>query len=137
MKHGSVSIFGHDLRREREKAKAHRLDSQSQFLTVRHRQSIYSTRPVVKERYKLALQRAEYCLKQMDLWTSAIPFQALVRRMKRRVMIAYALVHAPKLLILTSSPQASIEIRRSMWQMMQKSINKHDHHPNHALSGRS
>jgi ABC-2 type transport system ATP-binding protein len=41
--------------------------------------------------------------------------------MKRRVMIARAMVHAPKLLIL-DEPTAGvdIEIRRSMWQMMQE-----------------
>ncbi len=41
--------------------------------------------------------------------------------MKRRVMIARAMVHAPKLLIL-DEPTAGvdIEIRRSMWRMMQE-----------------
>jgi ABC-2 type transport system ATP-binding protein len=71
---------------------------------------------------KLALQRTEYCLKQMDLWDKRDTIsRRLSGGMKRRVMIARALVHAPKLLIL-DEPTAGvdIEIRRSMWKMMQE-----------------
>ena len=58
----------------------------------------------------------------MDLWDKRDTVsRRLSGGMKRRVMIARALVHAPKLLIL-DEPTAGvdIEIRRSMWQMMQE-----------------
>jgi ABC-2 type transport system ATP-binding protein len=70
---------------------------------------------------KLALERTELCLKQMDLWDKRdMVSRRLSGGMKRRVMIARAMVHAPKLLIL-DEPTAGvdIEIRRSMWNMMQ------------------
>jgi hypothetical protein len=56
--------------------------------------------------------------------------------MKRRLMIARALVHEPRLLIL-DEPTAGvdIEIRRSMWEFLrQLNAAGHDHHPDHALS---
>jgi ABC-2 type transport system ATP-binding protein len=71
---------------------------------------------------KLALRRTEHCLKQMDLWDKRDTIsRRLSGGMKRRVMIARAMVHEPKLLIL-DEPTAGvdIEIRRSMWQMMQE-----------------
>ncbi len=59
--------------------------------------------------------------------------------MKRRLMIARALMHEPRLLIL-DEPTAGvdIEIRRSMWEFL-RNINDagHDHHPDHALPGGS
>jgi ABC-2 type transport system ATP-binding protein len=58
----------------------------------------------------------------MDLWDKRDTIsRRLSGGMKRRVMIARAMVHAPKLLIL-DEPTAGvdIEIRRSMWQMMQE-----------------
>jgi ABC-2 type transport system ATP-binding protein len=72
--------------------------------------------------HKLALERTEHCLKQMDLWDKRDTIsRRLSGGMKRRVMIARAMVHAPKLLIL-DEPTAGvdIEIRRSMWTMMQE-----------------
>jgi ABC-2 type transport system ATP-binding protein len=122
---GSVSIFGHDLKREQAKAKSciglvPQEINFNQFDTVKSivlNQAGYYGLP-----RKLALQRTEYCLKQMDLWDKR---DSVSRRlsggMKRRVMIARALVHAPKLLIL-DEPTAGvdIEIRRSMWKMMQE-----------------
>lgn len=122
---GSVSIFGHDLRREREKAKSciglvPQEVNFNQFDTVKNillNQAGYYGTP-----RKLALQRTEYCLKQMDLWDKRDTVsRRLSGGMKRRVMIARALVHAPKLLIL-DEPTAGvdIEIRRSMWKMMQE-----------------
>jgi ABC-2 type transport system ATP-binding protein len=121
---GSVSIFGHDLKRDRARAKSclglvPQEVNFNQFETVKNillNQAGYYGIP-----RKLALQRTEQCLKQMDLWDKRdLVSRRLSGGMKRRVMIARAMVHAPKLLIL-DEPTAGvdIEIRRSMWQMMQ------------------
>ncbi len=122
---GAVSIFGYDLLKQRELAKSciglvPQEINFNQFETVHGivlNQAGYYGTP-----RKLALERTEYCLKQMDLWDKR---NSISRRlsggMKRRVMIARAMVHNPKLLIL-DEPTAGvdIEIRRSMWQLMQE-----------------
>lgn len=69
-----------------------------------------------------AKQRAEVQLKQLDLWDKRHDMaKELSGGMKRRLMIARALMHQPKLLIL-DEPTAGvdIEIRHSMWQFMKK-----------------
>ena len=125
---GSVSIFGHDLLREREQAKSciglvPQEINFNQFDTVQGivlNQAGYYGTP-----RKLALERTELCLKQMDLWDKRNTIsRRLSGGMKRRVMIARAMVHAPKLLIL-DEPTAGvdIEIRRSMWKLM-KEVNQ-------------
>lgn len=71
---------------------------------------------------KKALPRVLSLLKQLGLWEKK---DAIVRHlsggMKRRLMIARALVHEPKVLIL-DEPTAGvdIEIRRSMWEFLTK-----------------
>ncbi len=71
---------------------------------------------------KIAVARTEVCLKQMHLWEKR---HSVSRRlsggMKRRLMIARALVNSPKLLIL-DEPTAGvdIEIRRSMWELLRE-----------------
>lgn len=122
---GSVSVFGHDLNTERDLAKSciglvPQEVNFNQFDTAKSivlNQAGYYGLP-----RKLALQRTEHCLKQMDLWDKRDTIsRRLSGGMKRRVMIARAMVHAPKLLIL-DEPTAGvdIEIRRSMWKMMQE-----------------
>ena len=73
----------------------------------------------------IAMQRAEKYLKQLRLWDKRREIaRELSGGMKRRLMIARALVHQPKLLIL-DEPTAGvdIEIRRSMWDFLRQ-INK-------------
>jgi ABC-2 type transport system ATP-binding protein len=70
----------------------------------------------------VARARAEQYLKQLHLWDKRGGIsRGLSGGMKRRLMIARALVHEPRLLIL-DEPTAGvdIEIRRSMWDFLRE-----------------
>jgi ABC-2 type transport system ATP-binding protein len=124
---GSISIFGHDLDKDPANAKAC-------IGLVPQEFNFNMFEPVVEvvanqagyygiERRE-AFERAEKYLKHLDLWDKRrIMARNLSGGMKRRLMVARALVHDPKLLIL-DEPTAGvdIEIRRSMWQFL-KQIN--------------
>ena len=72
----------------------------------------------------IAIERTEKYLRQLQLWDKAFTTsRALSGGMKRRLMIARAMVNEPRLLIL-DEPTAGvdIEIRRSMWDFI-KQIN--------------
>jgi ABC-2 type transport system ATP-binding protein len=122
---GAVTIFGHDLQKDRERAKTciglvPQEINFNQFETVKHIVQIQAGYYGIGQ--KEARQRTERCLKQMDLWTQRDTIsRRLSGGMKRRVMIARAMVHSPKLLIL-DEPTAGvdIEIRRSMWELMEE-----------------
>ncbi|MAC47242.1 ABC transporter ATP-binding protein [Oceanospirillum beijerinckii] len=69
-----------------------------------------------------AMERTEYFLRELGLWDKKdVAARTLSGGMKRRLMIARALIHKPKLLIL-DEPTAGvdIELRRSMWEFIQK-----------------
>lgn len=69
---------------------------------------------------KLAVERSEKYLRQLNLWDKREDAAGrLSGGMKRRLMIARALIHEPRLLIL-DEPTAGvdIELRRSMWEFL-------------------
>ncbi|MCW8987578.1 MAG: ABC transporter ATP-binding protein [Gammaproteobacteria bacterium] len=125
---GEVKIFGHDIDHELETAKS--------FIGLVPQEFNFNqfepTIEIVANQAgyyginrKLAFQRAEKYLKQLGLWEKRRTIgRELSGGMKRRLMIARALVHEPKILIL-DEPTAGvdIEIRRSMWTFL-KEINK-------------
>lgn len=120
---GAVQVFGHDLDRELNAAKSciglvPQEFNFNQFEPVGEivvNQAGYYGIP-----RDLAWRRAETYLKQLGLWEKRRGMaRQLSGGMKRRLMIARALVHQPKLLIL-DEPTAGvdIEIRRSMWDFL-------------------
>jgi ABC-2 type transport system ATP-binding protein len=71
---------------------------------------------------KVAIERAEKYLKQLELWDKRDDAARMLSGgMKRRLMIARALMHEPQILIL-DEPTAGvdIEVRRSMWDFLRE-----------------
>jgi ABC-2 type transport system ATP-binding protein len=125
---GQVTVFGHDIDHELEAAKSC-IGLVPQELNFNQFEKVFDI--VVNQAgfygipRTLAKQRAEKYLKQLSLWEKRDAMsRTLSGGMKRRLMIARALVHEPRLLIL-DEPTAGvdIEIRRSMWEFLRK-INK-------------
>ena len=122
---GSVSVFGYDLTTQKEQAKAciglvPQEFNFNQFETVL--QIVLNQAGYYGVPRSVAKERAKKYLAQLDLWEKRdARARELSGGMKRRLMIARALMHEPKLLIL-DEPTAGvdIEIRRSMWGFLEE-----------------
>ena len=122
---GQVKVFGYDIDTDLEKAKSFiglvpQEFNFSQFeplINILVNQAGYYG--VSKT---VAIERAEKYLRQLELWDKRDePARSLSGGMKRRLMIARALMHEPKMLIL-DEPTAGvdIELRRSMWDFLRE-----------------
>jgi len=122
---GEVRVFGTSVQRERSRAMAF-IGLVPQELNFNHfekpleivvNQAGYYGIP-----RRVALERAERYLRQLQLWDKHDkPSRSLSGGMKRRLMIARAMVNEPRLLIL-DEPTAGvdIEIRRTMWEFIRE-----------------
>ena len=122
---GDVEIFGHSIDRELEAAKRC-IGLVPQELNINQWEKVGNIVLNQAGYYglnrRLAWERAEKYLRALRLWDRRDDVsRSLSGGMKRRLMIARALVHEPRLLIL-DEPTAGvdIEIRRSMWEFLRE-----------------
>ncbi|MBI2792288.1 MAG: ABC transporter ATP-binding protein [Gammaproteobacteria bacterium] len=122
---GEVNIFGFDLDKEPEKAKAQiglvpqefNFNMFERVIDILTQQAGYYGIP-----YQKAREKSEFYLKKLGLWEKAKePARNLSGGLKRRLLIVRGLIHEPKLLIL-DEPTAGvdIELRRSTWAFLQE-----------------
>lgn len=122
---GKIHVFGHDIDRELNTAKS--------YLGIVPQEINFSlfetcTEIVVNQagyygiRRKQAYERAEKLFRQLGLWEKRDDrSRTLSGGQKRRLLIARALIHDPRILIL-DEPTAGVdvELRRSMWQFLRQ-----------------
>jgi ABC-2 type transport system ATP-binding protein len=126
---GQVRVFGYDTDTNLEKAKSYiglvpqefNFNQFEPLMNILVNQAGY-----FGVDRKIAIQRAEKYLKQLDLWDKRDDAARMLSGgMKRRLMIARALMHEPQILIL-DEPTAGvdIEVRRDMWDFLRELNNE-------------
>ncbi|WP_417227743.1 ABC transporter ATP-binding protein [Amphritea sp.] len=122
---GQVEVFGYNLDSQADKAKCELgvVPQEFNFNMFENVEDILITQAGY---YGIAAteakKRSEFYLRKLGLWDKRHePSRSLSGGMKRRLMIARALIHQPRLLIL-DEPTAGvdIELRRSMWAFLQE-----------------
>jgi ABC-2 type transport system ATP-binding protein len=120
---GKVEVFGHDSDTELELAKSC-IGLVPQEINFNQFEAVETILVNQAGFYgiprQLARERTEKYLRQLNLWDKRRSMaRSLSGGMKRRLMIARALVHEPRLLIL-DEPTAGVDIenRRSMWEFL-------------------
>jgi ABC-2 type transport system ATP-binding protein len=121
---GTIKVFEHDIDKNWAAAKAciGVVPQEANFNIFDKVQSIVENQAgYYGMPWREAIFAAEQALKEVDLWDKRnVQARALSGGMKRRLMIARAIVHRPRMLVL-DEPTAGvdIEIRRSMWKFLQ------------------
>ncbi|MDY6815392.1 MAG: ABC transporter ATP-binding protein [Pseudomonadota bacterium] len=122
---GKVRVFGHDIDTNLADAKLN-LGVVPQEFNFNQFEKVFDIVTTQAGYYGIPLGRAsvsaEKYLRKLGLWDKRnTPARMLSGGMKRRLMIARALVHEPNLLIL-DEPTAGvdIELRRSMWTFLEE-----------------
>ena len=122
---GSVKVFGYDLDTQKTQLKQ-QIGLVPQEFNFNQFEKVVDVLTQQAGFYGIPLKEAKACaemwLKKLDLWEKRTHLiRELSGGMKRRVMIARALMHNPKLLIL-DEPTAGvdIELRRSLWDFLRE-----------------
>ena len=122
---GTVRVFGHDIDTDLAAAKLN-LGVVPQEFNFNQFEKVFDIVTTQAGYYGIPLRKArvsaEHYLRKLGLWDKRdAPARQLSGGMKRRLMIARALVHEPRLLIL-DEPTAGvdIELRRSMWTFLEE-----------------
>jgi ABC-2 type transport system ATP-binding protein len=118
---GTVVADGHDIQRDYRAARS-KIGLVPQELTTDAFESVWATVSFSRGLFGLAPNPAhiEKVLKDLSLWEKKdAKIMTLSGGMKRRVMIAKALSHEPRILFL-DEPTAGVDValRRDMWQMV-------------------